>query len=239
MEGKLLVLCDETPTINEWGQRIDKEGNVLKEKNGKFINTKEEVVEVDIHKRVINVMDLFKNMITPSIDTDIIYVDWNTIIPEDLDFLSRVAKNAIREGQIDSQILLDSMKYENQNLMSKAHLETLKQAKQTKNSPSLDYKFKSMDNFIKLFTDMLEKNEITAILPTFSNEKEEMKATRNRIFQAWRYQYKFEKESKGSKNLIKILPEKTYSKYEEVYKEAQKQKLESMKEDEENEYFEI
>lgn len=84
MEGKLLVLCGERPTINETGKRIDENGNLLLKRDEKYLNTDEEEVEVDEHKIIINGMDLLNPMITESVEPSILYVDWETVIPSDI-----------------------------------------------------------------------------------------------------------------------------------------------------------
>ena len=40
MDGKLLVLCGERPTINENGERIDKKGHLLINKGKKYVKNK-------------------------------------------------------------------------------------------------------------------------------------------------------------------------------------------------------
>lgn len=64
MDGKLLVLCGERPTIDENGRRIDEKGQLLTKQGNEYRDIDGNVVQVDEHKKVISGMDLLNSMET-------------------------------------------------------------------------------------------------------------------------------------------------------------------------------
>ena len=51
MDGKLLVLCGERPTIDENGRRIDEKGQLLTKQGNEYRDIEGNVVQVDEHKK--------------------------------------------------------------------------------------------------------------------------------------------------------------------------------------------
>lgn len=225
MEGKLLVLCRERPTINENGKRIDENGNLLLKRDEKYLNTDEEEVEVDEHKIIINGMDLLNPMITESVEPSILYVDWETIIPSDIEPLYEMVEYAETVDRIPSKLILKAQ--DNRSLMKKAHLETLLQKDKYGERPCLDYRFQAMENFMQMFSDAILNNGIVSILPAYPNSEEEINRARFKVMEAIRYRMQMNvRNAKQAK--VDMLDPFYYDEYGEVYIKAQREMMKIM-----------
>lgn len=143
MDGKLLVLCGERPTINSHGAPIDEKGNVIYDDRPR-----------DSHKRVISGMNLLNPMRTEALESDILFVDWETIVTSDIEPLQQMKMYAFSTEPIPTQMILDSDK--NPSLMKRAHMNRLMQLEKCFARPSIDYGFQAMDDFMQLFTEAIQ-----------------------------------------------------------------------------------
>jgi len=212
MDGKLLVLCGERPTINSHGDPIDEKGNVISKEN-----------EKDSHKRVISGMNLINPIMTEVLEPDILFVDWETIVTSDIEPLQEMKRYAFSSEPIPPQMILDSDK--NPSLMKRAHMERLLQLDKHKARPSIDYGFQAMDDFFEMFTEAVQKNGIVSILPAFPlNDQEEINRARFRVLKTWA-----DRNSMNSINnreeKIEVLPAIDYISFGDVYDRAQMEML--------------
>jgi len=217
MEGKLLVLCSERPTVNDYGNLIDEKRHLLrKNEDGKYINVEFEEVEVDENKRVVNAMDLTLPVIPDSIrDYDIIYADWETVITSDIQPLQEMTAHAGTKDQIPIKLILDSG--HNSSMIRKAYSETLTEI----NRPSMDYSFIAMDNFMRLFSNSLHNYDIVTVLPAFSNnDSPEVVRARSRFIESFKYNEGM-KSNLNRTQPINVLPSMSYENFGEVYAKAQ------------------
>jgi len=217
MDGKLLVLCSERPTVDDYGNLIDEKRNLLsKNEDGKYINVEFEEVEVDENKRVVNAMDLILPVIPESIrDYDIIYADWETVITSNIEPLQEMTAYSRTEERIPVKLILDSG--HNSSMIRKAYSETLTEI----DRPSIDYSFIAMDNFMRLFSNSLHNNDVVTVLPAFSNsDSPEVVRARSRFLES----FKYNEEMKAKLNrtqAISVLPSLSYKNFGEVHAKAQ------------------
>lgn len=224
MDGNLLVLCSERPTIDDYGNRIDENRNLLrKNEDGKYTNVEFKEVSVDEEKRVVNAMDLTLPVIPESIrDYKIIYADWETVITSDIKPLQEMIAYSETEEQIPVKLILDSG--HNSSMMRKAYSETLTGIER----PRIDYSFIAMENFMRLFSNSLHNNSIVSILPTFSKkDSPEVVRARSRVLESFKYNEEMmAKQYKGQ--AIEILPSISYTELEEVYSKAREEIIKIM-----------
>lgn len=226
MDGKLLVLCGERPTINKYGARIDENGNMLLERNGKYIDINEKELEVDIHKKIISGIDLLDDMMTESTEPDILFVDWESIITSDIGPLKEMIKYAQTTEKIPPQLILDSEK--NPSLMKKAHINRLLQIDKSNERPSYDYGCLAMEDFMQLFSKTIEKNGIVSILLTFPNqENSKINQARYRIMQSWKNRNEMKAKLKREEK-VDILQPMNYDSFGEIYIRAHEEMLKIM-----------
>lgn len=212
MDGKLLVLCSERPTVDDYGNRIDENRNLLKEnENGKYTNVEFEEVEVDESKRIVNAMDLILPVIPESIrDYEIIYADWETVVTSDIEPLIEMKQYANTKEQIPVKLILDSG--HNSSMMRKAYMETLTEIER----PRIDFSFLASDRFIKLLSDTLHKHDIVAVLPAFSeNDSEEIVRVRSRVLEAFKNNEEMKAKQNGTE-AIEVLESLSYTDFVEV-----------------------
>lgn len=223
MDGKLLVLCGERPTINESGTLIDEKGNMLRNQDGKYIDINGNEVEVDTHKKVISGINLLNPIITESTESDILFVDWESIVPSDIEPLQEMVEYAQTTEPIPPQMILDSGK--NQSLMKSVHMNRLSQIDENNERPSIDYRFQAMNDFMELFLRTLENNGIVSILPTFPNKEDKaVNKARTKVMQSWRDRN--ERESQyGKYRRIDVLEPMQYDDFGEIYIRAQDEML--------------
>lgn len=229
MDGKVLVLCSEKPTVNQYGERIDKNGYLLeKTKKGEWINNKGEIVKVDEHKRIINGMDMTLPIIPESIGhsvSDIIFANWESIMPSDIELLQRMVECSRTKDEIPLQITLDYEK--NRSLMAKAHLDRLNSIDKAGLRPSIDYKFQAMDDFMRLFSETLEKEGVVTVVPTFSKaDSEEIINARRNVITTWRDNNKMLSQIEGKAPIE--LADTVIGDFVEVYKAGQNAFMEVM-----------
>lgn len=218
MDGKLLVLCGERPTINENGERIDKKGHLLINKGKKYLNKKGEEVKVNKHKQIISGMDLLSTYMTESIKPDMLFVDWETIVTSDLEPLYEMIKYAESEEIIPPELIFDAQK--NESIMKKAHLDTLLQKDKHSERPSFDYKFEAMENFMQMFSSAITDNRIVSILPAYSTkDDDEINRARMKLLESLKYRMETKfKLGQGPK--INVLDSIYYSDYGKVHEKA-------------------
>lgn len=101
MDGKILVLCDEDVTLDEYGNRIGE----------------------DEYKNIISCLELDLPEQTENTKNHAIYfVDWKTFIPEDLSYLVSVERVGIGKDQVLSELL------EPKSFMEKVYVDSLETA---------------------------------------------------------------------------------------------------------------
>ena len=223
MDGKLIVLCGERPTINEYGERIDEQANLLIKKQDKYFNINGEEIKVDEHKKVINGNDLLNDMMTESTEPDMIFVDWETIIPSNIEPLQEMIAYSRTTQKIPAQIILDSGK--NQSIMKRVHMNRLLLIDKSQERPCIDYPLQAMEDFLQLFSTTLEKNGVVSILPTFPNSDDEsINKSRLKLIQAWKNKNEIDAKYKG-KTLIDVLDPMSYDEFGEIYIKASNEML--------------
>lgn len=224
MEGKLLVLCSERPNVDDYGNYIDEKRNLLyKYENGKYINVEFEELVIDDNKRVVNAMDLTLPVIPESIrDYDIIYADWETVITSNIEPLQEMEAYSRTKEQIPIKLILDSG--HNSSMIRKAYSETLTEI----DRPSIDYSFRAMDSFMRLFSNSLHNNDIVTVLPAFSsNDSPEVVRARSRFIESFKYNE--EMKSKPNRTQpINVLPSISYENFGEIHTKAQDEMIKIM-----------
>lgn len=227
MDGKVLVICSEKPTVNEYGDRIDEKGQVLrKDENDNWINIDYETVEVDEHKRVINAMDLILPIEPESIrdSSSILFANWDSIIPSNIEKLQEMISCSASTDQIQPGQILDWGKFS--NMMSKAHFDRLMAIDELNLRPCIDYRFQAMDDFMKLFSETLEKHMIATVIPAFSiRDAEDSVKARIKLVQGWKNSNDIMAQMKGNKR-IKVAQPIMYQELSEIYKIADKEMME-------------
>lgn len=221
MDGKLLVLCDERPTINENGKRIDEKGNLLIKTGDKWMDYEGNEVEVDLHKKVISAMNLLNPMMTESTKPDTLFVDWETIVQSDIESLQKMVQYAQMSQPTPPQELFEIMK-KSESIMKKAHYERLISLEQHNMKPSIDYQFQAMEDFMRLFEEILELNGIVTVLPTFRNkENEEITTARVKIINT--IKDRLRTINRGID--CEILQPMTYDNFGEIYIKSNEERL--------------
>lgn len=217
MDGKLLVLCGERPTIDENGRRIDEKGQLLTKQGNEYRDIDGNVVQVDEHKKVISGMDLLNPIETESTKTNILYVDWETIIgSSDGEPLQEMKHYAEIVDKLPASITLKGM--QESSLLKKSHWDTLMQMDRHGQRPSHSYKFRAMEQFEQMFSEVMQKNGIVSILPALSVEDgEDINQRRMKLLRSWNYT---QKSSQGVRK-VEVLPPLSYTTYGEVYIKAQ------------------
>ncbi|MCI9063106.1 MAG: hypothetical protein HFJ17_00625 [Clostridia bacterium] len=201
MDGKLVVLCDERPTINKYGDPIGE--------------------NKDTHKRVISGIDLLNEMYTESIKSDVLFVDWETVVPSDIGILEKMQQYAKTTDSISPEFILDCMR--KQSLMQRAYLDRLTGLDKLNMRPRMDYNFMAMDDFMKLLADSLYKNGAVKVLPAYKTDQEaDINIARNRVIQTWSDNNKLRLQ-REKKTEIKLLPGMEYTEFGEVYTKAQEE----------------
>lgn len=199
----VIVFCDEDYTVD---------ADVDSRKDGKFFDRKGKEIEVtmDEHKPLVyHAMTLTRpsmNFGEEGLET--IYVDWKTLIPNDLEplremeeyaeHLSRIPRR-IREGETQSSL----------SLMQKAYLKLLLYLERYGGRPTSQYKTKAMDEFMELFSKAITTSGASAIFPAYSGQMNEV---RQKILQEWN-----SRENKSDK-VLKAAPlvYEEFAKVEEI-----------------------
>lgn len=163
MDGKLLVLCGERPTINSQGDLIDEEGYICQKRGRTYFNYKGEPVQVDEHKNVINSLDLLNPMTTESINRNVLFVDWDTILPSDVKPLIEMKRYALSTESIPPEFILKQG--ESDSIMKRAYFDMLMFIDKVGQRPLMNYGLRSMEVFMRTFLGAIINNRITAILP--------------------------------------------------------------------------
>lgn len=227
MEGKVLVLCSEKPTINEYCDRIDENGHLLKkDENNKWSNIDFDSVEVDEDKRVINAMDLVLPIEPESIrdSGSILFANWDSIIPSNIEKLQEMISCSANVDQIQPKQILDWGEFS--SMMSKAHFDRLMTIEKLGLRPCVDYTFQAMNDFMILFSDTLEKHMICTVIPAFSTrDSEDIVKARIKLIKGWEYSNKMMAQTKGRKG-IKVIEPVMYEDLREITKLADKEMVE-------------
>lgn len=217
MDGKVLVLCSEKPTINEYGDRIDENGNLLKKgEAGEWFDILDNIVPVDEHKRVINAMDLLLPIEPESMrNSDIFFVNWENIIPSDIEPLQSLISYSATTEDVPFKLLL-SVK----SMMQKAHVDRFIAIDKAGRRPSIDYKFQAMDDFMRLFSETLDKNMIKSVIPAFSvRDSEDEINARTKLMSAWQNFNNMRAQTEG-KGKIDVSSVVRYKDFGEIYETA-------------------
>lgn len=227
MEGKVLVICSESPTINEYGERIDEKGHLLKkDKTGNWIDIDFNSVEVDENKRVINTMDLVLPMEPESIrdSGSVLFANWESVIPSDIGNLQEMIRCSTGVDGIQPEQILDWGKFS--SMMSKAHFDRLMTIEKLGLRPCVDYRFQAMNDFMKLFSETLEKHMICTVIPAFSTrDAEDTVKARIKLMKGWESSNKMISQTKGKKT-IKLTEPVMYENLGEVARLADKEMIE-------------
>ena len=199
MDGKLVILCDERPTIDEFGRWIGK--------------------DEDTHKRIINGMDFLNVMMTESVrESDKLFVDWETVVPSNIESLVELQNYARTTETVPAEVLMNSVK--NRNLMQRAYFDRFTSVNLSNMRPCLDYSFMAMDDFMRLLTDLFEKNGVVRVLPTFKNSQtQEINMARARVIKTWSDNNMMLSKI-NKKETIELLPEFNYDSFGEIYQKA-------------------
>ncbi len=197
MDGKILVLCDEDVTLDEYGNRIGE----------------------DEHKNIISCLELDLPEQTENVKNNAIYfVDWKTFMPEDLSYLVSVERVGTGQDQENKeQVLLKAL--EAKSLMEKSYVDSLE------TSPRIDYPHVAMNNYFNRFTNLLEQNRISRVLPCHAKKTDESQIlARRKVLTSWDYRNKTFLEANG--NCITkavettVLSEMRYDNFAEIYNRA-------------------
>ena len=221
MDGRLLVLCSERPTVDDYGNRIDENRDILrKTEAGKYVNIELEEVEVDEKERVVNAMDLLLPIEPHSIQGyDIIYADWETVAPSDIAPLQQMKTYSQNQEQIPFDLILKSD--HKSSIMRKVYAETLTGI----GRPRMDFSFIASDKFMRTFIDALQKNGIVSILPAFSKtDSQDVINARTTILNSLRTYINMRNMQETGEH-IEILPGIIYEEYGEVYRKAQEEMM--------------
>ena len=227
MEGKVLVICSEEPTINEYGERIDEKGRLLKkDETGNWIDIDFNSVEVDENKRVINTMDLVLPMEPESIrdSGSVLFANWESVIPSNIEKLQEMIRCSTNVEQIQPEQILDWGEFS--SMMTKAHFDRLMAIEDLGLRPCVDYSFQAMNDFMKLFSETLEKHMICTVIPAFSTrDAEDTVKARIKLIQGWKFSNKMMSQTKGKK-AIKVTEPVMYENLREVTRLADKELIE-------------
>lgn len=224
MDGKLLVLCDERPTINEHGGRIDEKGSLLAQQENKWFNFEGKEIEVDPYKKVISAIDLLNEMMTETTEPDILFVDWETVVPSDISQLQQMKLYAQSTEEIPPQMLFDAA-VKNPSLMKRAHYDRLISIDNMRMRPSFDYGPQAMDDFLGLFSRALSLNMIVSVLPTFSvQQAADVTNARWRVLQTWKNKNQMMSEHRNEPK-VEVLQPMQYKDFGEIYIRAKDEML--------------
>lgn len=226
MDKKLLVLCDESPTIDEYGNRIDEKGNLIQRDT--FEKYEQESI-MDKHKEVISILDLYVDIETKSTQNrDIFFVDWKTLIPEDLEFMQNIKQyGTIGGSNMDFvQLMKQQMSHNQLSLLERTALDSISQQSQ----PRIDFPLIAMNCFLENFTSVLQKSRIGTILPTFSQKVQSQQCeNRRKILKTWndrnRTLLQANQLTINNKTKCNVLPIMEYQDFGEIYKKAQEEML--------------
>ena len=221
MDGKLLVLCGERPTINDERQRIDGNGHLLREKEGKFYNINDEEVYVDTHKDIISGMQLLNPMVIPATETDMLFVDWETVITTDIELLAKMKMLARSPEKLTPQEILEIGK--GKSLIEKAYMERLLLIDRFGGRPSIDYQFQAMDDFMSLFSEAAENKGVVTVLPAFpESDSEEVNRARRKWIDSWNFTQDTKAKIRG-KEPIELANSIVYSNFGQLRETAQEE----------------
>ena len=221
MDGKVVVLCGEKPTINEYGDRLDENSNLLEKIGEKYYNVADEEVYVDEHKCIISGMNLLNPIATEATNRDILFVNWETVLSTDLQPLQEMIAYANSTEQIPPKVILDISK--NPSIIKKAYGDRLMLLDDHNLRPQIDYQFQAMDDFLQLFSRSLSKNMVVTVLPAFPNsDSPEVNKARARFIESWRNvnRIRASKASHSDEELIEVADPINYDNFEEIYERA-------------------
>lgn len=183
MDGKLLILCDEMPGVHNDGYKD--------------------------YKIVDNRFLRSPKWYTEELNSDKIFISWDSIIPEDREFIElckhyanfteKPAPDFVlkQKGSTDpeSGTLKESMQemcYYERYSKNLNYLSSLMQKGEDWQGQAMEFAVQYVSDansdFFKAFTDAINLNSIVKVLPCFSTEKADSPITRYRmkLFEAWR-----------------------------------------------------
>ncbi len=234
MDGKLLVLCSERPTINETG---DLKGHLLKKDGKQYFDTEGNEVNVEAGKRVFSAIDLLLPIVTPdgSRDgSDIFFVDWETVAPSNTEQLEELTSYAPPTVELPIQRMFKLT--EKPNLAKRAYInrlcelknaqrEMIKGGKLDETLFGMDYGFLAMDDFLKSFSKAITNSGVVSILPAFSkSDSQKVIDDRFKILQAWKYQNDMESKL-GRAPKIDIAKPVLYGDFAELREKASEEMI--------------
>lgn len=225
MDGKLLVLCGERPTVDEYEERLDEQGrSIYKKTDGTYVNGENKVVTVDTHKNVISATKLQGPIITPYVnDRDMLFVDWETVIPSDIEVLRQAIAHANTTEEVPYKFFLDASKRD--SIMQQAYLNRLSEMIQTGDRPRVDFQFLAMEDFMQQFTRLIEKIGVVRILPTYPNQDDsDINMARAKLITAWGDRNRMHAHF-GEGTSIEVLPPVMYNEFGEIYAKAEDEML--------------
>ena len=221
MDGKVLVLCGEKPTINEYGDRLDENSNLLEKIGEKYYNVADEEVEVDEHKRIISGMNLLNEISTDATKGDILFVNWDTVLSTDLLPLQEMIFYANSIEPIPPNVILGISK--NPSIMKKAYGDRLMLIDSHNLRPQIDYSFQATNDFLQLFSRTLSKHMVATVLPAFpKSDSPEVNAVRSRFIESWRNinRIRSKRLNHDNEELIEVADPISYDNFAEVYERA-------------------
>lgn len=192
MDGKLLILCDEMPGLHNDGHKD------YKIRDNRFLRS--------------------PNWYPEDLNSDKIFVSWDSIIPEDREFIE-LCKHYARftekpdsdfvlkqKGSIDpdSGTLKESMQemcYYDRYKANLNYLSSLMQKGEDWQGMAMDlavqYVSDANSDFFKAFTNAINHNGVVMVLPCFSEEKADSPITgyRMQLFEAWKNMNEMMKKS--------------------------------------------
>lgn len=222
MDGKLLVLCDEKVNLNSSNQRVDENENILKPiSRGVYQNKDLNEVKIEEHKDIISAVDLSLDIETENIrNREIIYTDWETLIPSDIEYLQTLTYYSRTSEDIPSEIIFEMLK-KNNSVIERVYQEVFSSIER----PSIDYSPKAMDSFMREFGRILQTNRIVKVLPTYrEGTSNEIRNSRQRILNSFAYRNDTFSKIKGDRK-VNVLPLTLYKNFGEVFARATDEKL--------------
>lgn len=192
MDGKLLILCDEMPGVHNDGHRE------YKIRDSRFLRLPQWYPE--------------------DLDSDKIFVSWDSIMPEDREFIELCKHYAKftekptpdfvlkQKGSTDpeSGTLKESMQetcYYDRYRANLNYLSSLMQKGKDWYGEAMElavqYPLDANSDFFKAFTEAINNNGVVTVLPCFSEEKESSPITgyRMQLFEAWKNNNEMMKKS--------------------------------------------
>jgi len=151
---------------------------------------------------------------------EIIYTDWETFIPSDIEYLQTLASYSGTSEDIPSEIIFEMLK-KNNSVIEMAYQEVFSRIER----PCIDYSPRAMDYFMRKFDNILQVNRIVAVLPTYKeNSDREIINSRQRILNSFAYRNDTFSKIKGDRK-VDVLSPMLYRNFGEIYVRATDEKM--------------